>query len=323
VKWFVLAGQVTVTILVLFIIIRKIDFHAIRSVLQQAIGPGFLLLIFLFLATKVLFASQIKLELIGHGIKIGLARLVKVYLIVSFYALAVPGDIAAGGIAWLKLGKEANAWAESGITLIYLRLLNMLLLFIIGTIGILCDPFFFSTRFRPVFIVAIIMFILLLVPFFSPKFSWPLEKCLNGITVLMPERIRRLPIWNKCLTIIREFPLHSRKRLLGNVVLSLLIHGSNIVMLYTSCKVLSINLPLTVMVWLCPVLTIIALFPFAFGGLGVREGLFLLILSPYPVSNAQKVAFSLLIYIIAFVTGGLSGAFLELRDTLFSRKKTT
>jgi glycosyltransferase 2 family protein len=322
-KWkkrLVMTGQIAVAILLLSVIAFKIDLPTIYSVLRQAIGPGFLALIVLFLATKVLFAWQMQRELICHGIRIGLARLVKIYLIVSFYALAIPGDLAAGGITWIKLGKEAKAWAESGISIVYLRLLNTLFLFIIGTIGIMADPFFFSTRFRPVFIIAIIMLTLSLVPFFSPVVACALEKCLNRMLGYMPARISQLSVWSKCFSVLREFPGHTRGRLLGCVVLSLLTHGCNIAQLYIASQILSLDLPFTVMVWLSPVLTILGMFPFAFGGLGVREGLLLLILSPYPVSNAQKVAFSLLIYLVSLLTGGLLGAFFEMKDALFARR---
>jgi uncharacterized membrane protein YbhN (UPF0104 family) len=321
------AGQISLAVFLLWIISRKIDLGSMWSALRETDGFAFFGLVAVFLFAKFLYAWQMRRELSGHGIRMGVGKLMKVYLAISFYSLAISGDVAAGGITWMKLGREAGAWAQSGVSILYLRLLNLLLLFIAGLAGVMCDPFLMGSRFRPVFVLAVAASCVFLAPFFSPAVARALESIIGGRTFAFAAKIGGFAVRDRLRAVVREFPNHARAGLLVNVMLTLLIHGCSVLMLYMAAKGLSLDVPIPVLLWLCPVLTVINLFPFAFGGLGVREGVLLLLLSPYALSGPQIVAFSLLNYTVSFIAGGVLGGLCEAQDVFFAhgrdKKKMT
>jgi glycosyltransferase 2 family protein len=316
----IMAGQIALAAALLFILACKIDPHAIWSVFRLAIGPMFLVLAAIFIFVKFLSAAQMRLGLGGHGVTIGVFRLFQIYLITSFYGLVLPGDLA-GGITWIKLGKESIAWARAGMTIVYLRLLNTVILFMVGLTGILFDPLFFNARVRPMFMAAIVLLCFFLVPFFSVRASFVVEKFISGMSRHLPDVFHLRRIFTGVGAVVGDFPLYVRKNIAGIIAISVLINGANVAVLFFAAKILSLQLPVAVMLWLLPVLMLISIFPFSFGGLGIREGIFLVVLAPYAVTDAQKVAFSLLVFTVALVTGGLLGGLLEMKDLFLNRKK--
>jgi glycosyltransferase 2 family protein len=314
-----MAGQIVLAAVLLLILACKIDPHAIWSVLRQAIGPAFLLLAGIFIFVKFLSAVQMHLGFSGQGVTIGVFRLFQIYLITSFYALVLPGELAAG-ITWIKLGKESIAWTKAGMTIVYLRVLNTVILFIVGLAGILADPLFFNARVRPMFIAAIVVLCLFLVPFFSSRASFILEKFISGIFRHLPDVFKLRRFFAGFGAVVRDFPQYVRKNIVGIILVAVLINGTNVAVLFLAGKILSLQLPVAVMLWLLPVLMVISMFPFSFGGLGIREGVFLVILAPYAITDPQKVAFSLLIFTTALVTGGLGGGLFEIRDSFLNKK---
>jgi hypothetical protein len=70
-----------------------------------------------------------------------------------------------------------------------------------------------------------------------------------------------------------------------------------------------------------PVITIVSMFPFSFGGLGVREGATVVFFSSYAVSAANAVSMSLMSYSIALAAGAV-GLILYILYSIEKKKST-
>lgn len=313
--------QIIVTAVLFYTVAFQLDIPKILQIFQQAISPFLIILIILFFLSRYIYALQVHLELSGYGIKTTLHRLVKVYLITTFYSLIIPGDLVSGGVTWYKLGKDTRAWSESGMTIVYLRILHTLLLFIIGIAAVLLDPCFSNSRFRFLFIIAILVFLSVLICFLSNRFFSFLTSILEYLSKKFKQKISRTEFIDTVVVLFRKFPQMARTNFLRNLLFSSLLHIVNIASIIIAAAALGIELPFIVAFWLSPVMILFSMLPFAFGGIGVREGLFLILLSPYQLSNTDKIALSLLLYAVTFVFGGLFGAVLELHDTRFRNYK--
>jgi uncharacterized membrane protein YbhN (UPF0104 family) len=70
---------------------------------------------------------------------------------------------------------------------------------------------------------------------------------------------------------------------------------------------LGLGLSLTVMLAFVPAVAIVQVFPLTIGGLGLREGAFVLFLHPLGVSTSQAVALGLMIYLVNLLVSLLGG----------------
>jgi uncharacterized membrane protein YbhN (UPF0104 family) len=68
-----------------------------------------------------------------------------------------------------------------------------------------------------------------------------------------------------------------------------------------------LDLPAVFLIWAVPVVTLTALLPVTFSGLGLREGAWLLLLAGSGIPRADIVAFSLLYFVCNVLVGVLGG----------------
>ena len=76
---------------------------------------------------------------------------------------------------------------------------------------------------------------------------------------------------------------------------------------YLLSLALAWSIPFNVFVLAVPVITLVSMFPFSFGGLGVREGATVVFFSQYAISAANAVSMSLMSYSIALAAGAIGG----------------
>jgi uncharacterized membrane protein YbhN (UPF0104 family) len=99
---------------------------------------------------------------------------------------------------------------------------------------------------------------------------------------------------------------HSPQVFFRALLLALLVQAVYIAVWSVLAISLGFDLPLGLFLLAVPLVSLAAMLPVTFSGLGVREGAWLLILAPFSLSAADAVTFSLL-YFLAFVGVGVIG----------------
>lgn len=74
---------------------------------------------------------------------------------------------------------------------------------------------------------------------------------------------------------------------------------------------LGLDLSLAAMAWIRSVVVLFTVLPISIGGLGVREGVLVLVLSAYGVPSADALALSILVFATTILAPGLAGGVLE------------
>lgn len=127
-----------------------------------------------------------------------------------------------------------------------------------------------------------------------------------GATLVVRSRVR---VWlREGLELLGRFRA-SRRRVLTAGILSLVVQGLYVGTWAVLARTTGLSLPLPVLLFTVPLVSLAAMLPITFSGLGVREGLWLVLLAPLAVSEADIVAYSLL-YFVAFALAGLVGGLL-------------
>ena len=130
-----------------------------------------------------------------------------------------------------------------------------------------------------------------------------------GVTLLILRRSKRVRrIWLDGLTCLQDLG-RSPHRLLGVMGLAIVSQGLVVLLWYTLSRGMNFGLSVLTLLWAVPVVSLSALLPVTFAGLGVREGVWLILLAGSPIPPASIVAFSLL-YFVCNVLVGITGGVL-------------
>lgn len=98
-----------------------------------------------------------------------------------------------------------------------------------------------------------------------------------------------------------------RKTLVRSMLLSFLFEAADIFTVYFLAQALGFDLPLVFFFAIMPIVYVITILPISLGGLGVREGVLVFLLSQTGVQASDAVTLSFLIYFNRILVGGVAG----------------
>jgi uncharacterized protein (TIRG00374 family) len=275
-------------------IVGKINLVALSSAIKSVSGPAAILAFALLVIQAVLSAWRwcLVANVVPPPLRLGTA--VRLFMISLFYNQAlpspVPGD-AARVVGAVKAGAPLGAAiaAVLGDRLLTLMGLALLVFASQGLRSWIGNP---SKIDAPAFALAAVILagaaalLIVPVPVFLRRFS------LGSTIERMALTLRKMA---------------SGRRFVGLMTLSLVIHGTGIVAMYSLARGLGLSLSLVDCLMSVPAVFLLALFPLAIGGWGVREGAMELALANYAISSELAVTLSILYGLIQLVIGLVGG----------------
>ena len=99
----------------------------------------------------------------------------------------------------------------------------------------------------------------------------------------------------------------SPRSLVRVFALAFISQGLLVLVWYALAQGMRFTLPASTFLWAVPLVTLSALLPITFAGLGVREGVWLILLATTAISAADIVAFSLLYFVCNLLVGIVGG----------------
>jgi uncharacterized membrane protein YbhN (UPF0104 family) len=129
-----------------------------------------------------------------------------------------------------------------------------------------------------------------------------------GVAVVILSRAALGRLWQQGLGLLGGLA-RSPLRLGAVSVLAVVSQGLIVLLWYTLALGVSFVLPLSAFLWAVPLVSLSALLPVTFSGLGVREGAWLVLLAGSGIPSADVVVFSLL-YFVCTLLVGITGAVL-------------
>lgn len=242
-----------------------------------------------------------------QGISLSVLQILEIDLITNFYGLFLPGHLTGGAIRWYKLASPDNKWGEALASMGFNRLIDTLILVLLGIL-------FWSLDIAPVsndfigfgMITILVGLVALYFIFFSNTVSPPLWKKVGKINFtmiprLLQDRMGRLLI---SMSQYHNLPQRSLIQILG---LSLGRHLLGTFSFYFFALSLGIDISFTSAGWVRSVTLILTMLPISFSGLGIREGVLIVLLQPYGVQATHAVALSFLSLGRRIIVAGIGG----------------
>lgn len=251
-----------------------------------------------YLALHLIGVSKWRLLMNGAGAGLSFADTVRCYYYGLFGNIFLPsivgGDVVRAGLA-TRLGRS-----RSGVILGSLvdRTLDTAGLAAVAGIGALLVPTALDGRSRATFLAvlafmgiggAVVLGILMLVP-------WARR---------LPYRIRR-----KLVTPRRAFLALRRQpeRLVASLFMGIVLQTLLVVLNAWLGRVMGVEIPLGVWLFVWPLAKIAAILPVTQGGIGVREGALVILFQPFGVPAAAAMATGLVFTAIVMAGGLVGGA---------------
>ncbi len=268
--------QVIVSIVLLVIIIRWIDFHEVLNAIKEM---NYWYLFFAFLAftlDRIIMAYKWNLLLKVKGIKISLFQAIKIYYMSTFVGLVLPATVGADLIKTHLIVKKKFSMSDVIASILVERLFGFLALFVYGLLAVflmlkkLTDLKIDMSEFIVILSALSLIGILVMLISFNGKTS--------GFIIKFLKSIETKKFWNKISPKIQKliFSYQSYKEkklvLLLFFILTLVEIFAGIVINFLIATGLNISVPITYFIAYIPIVMVLVRIPISFSGLGINEG---------------------------------------------------
>ena len=239
-----------------------------------------------------------------------MGQLFSLTLIAVYYSLILPGQLAGEAVKTYKLGKGKKDAEQIAASVIIDRITGFLGLIIVALIGLMWSKAVLAEGAAPWLFLCFAICVLCLCSFWFQPFKHAIRK----ILLFVRNRFHRTEkIINQCLRLIDAWvqylgrPVILVKSMLLGVVFQLIA----VFIIMTLASALGININFADWCWVFGVISIVVLLPVTIGGVGLREGGFVLLLGYFGVQNDKALALSLSIFGLQ-ITGALIGGAIDL-----------
>jgi glycosyltransferase 2 family protein len=235
------------------------------------------------------------------------------YLVGIAFSTVTPakmGDVLR--IFYVK--KKDVEYGDAVSALIMDRIIDMLMLFLIGILALLMFSWFYGIQVIPVWIVALIAaaFVVFVIVIFNRRIMEAV--CMPLIRVLIPERWKeRVMVQFNHYFIGLNMLLNAPASMAKAVSAGLVSWILPFFYAYFMALALSISLPLNFFVVIIPIIAIIELLPVSISGIGTRDLALIYLFGLQGVSPEAAVAFSILYLFICYWMIGIIGILVWLK----------
>lgn len=280
---------------VLGLIIRRIDLGA------ATVRPSPLLLAAIAGATGLLIMSQavaaLRWKIVLGDDMLPWSYLVRLYMIGSFFGLFLPTSVGGDAMRAVATARSSEHAGRAMASVLIDRGFGVVAAIAFAALGLTLAPES----------MAILN---------GDALGWRapglavvgLTLAATGVAVpILSRSTRALALWRGGLGILGDLTRSPRR--LGRVAaLAVISQGLIVLLWYTLARGVNFALPMSTFLWAVPLVGLSALLPISFSGLGVREGVWLVLLAGWGFPPADIVAFSLLYFacnLLVGITGGI------------------
>jgi uncharacterized protein (TIRG00374 family) len=283
--WF----KLLVSIVLLWFILRQVDFSIVFNTLRL-VHPGFLCLsIFTFFPVQLITAYRwfILLNRMDCGQSYG--RVLRMSLLGQFSALFLPSQISGDVVRFLNMARGAHYSERIALTVVVDKLAILAAIASFPSIiGIMKSPL---SKYVSVYVLSLglLIFSLGSILVLGRYRSEKLRLVIPTLLAHWPSSIRsKLTIFTQ-----EEIPRLTYQAIGVNILLGYSCQLFNIIGSYLMALSMNIKVPLLEWAGIQSIVSIVQVLPISFGGLGVREGTFVLLLSLYMIPSSKTLAYSL------------------------------
>jgi uncharacterized protein (TIRG00374 family) len=304
-------------VILLSIIFTKIDFAKLAEVFMQS-NKLLLCLAFLSFPIRYLlftFRWKLVLNLFGKD-EISFLRLLRTMYIGFFVGFFVPASVGIDIYRVVSLRNTNSTHVNIGLIfqekLMGLLVCGLFVLFFSAYLNV--NPGTVYPYFRAALYGGILLCFLLLMVLLMFKKNVQIQKLLRYIEGKLIKLLRWFTLKFKKEINIEEGFLNKvlsvslvPKMILVVLLLSILNQGIGAIFANVAFRALGTDIPLVYNLFASPLLNIIFLFPISFGGLGIREGSYILIFGILGIAAEVSLLVSFIFMVSTFINIGIGG----------------
>lgn len=250
----------------------------------------------LFILTLPLRAFRWQALLNGLKVHVSISRLTTLYFVGAFFNIFLPTGVGGDVVRAVELTQDSRHGAEAIGTVFVDRLIGLLVLFVIALAAL---PFSYRLVELEVAVAIVVMALAGLVG------GWLLLQ--GDLLGRIGRRLAFLPAQDKLEKLYRAVGGCGRKALTWALAVSVLFNLVNILVNYLIALAVGVHLSPWYFFAFVPIISFSLALPVSLGGLGVREGTYVLLFGQAGVAPEQALALSLAYYAITVATGLLGG----------------
>jgi uncharacterized membrane protein YbhN (UPF0104 family) len=307
--------RIAITSGLLVWVFHRIDRRQFAEALQSA-RWHYLIAVWIVIVVIYWFESiKMRLILNKQNCIVGTTTVFRASAVAALYSMILPGMLSVG-VKWYILKKSTGKGTNVLSSMVYNQFTSIVVMvvFALGAL-ILTNPAAIVTNTKnqqllPLFcalmLAGIVLFCLLLL---NRRTGEKIIRTSGFILRFMPESIRR-----KALQILEQVTLFQvvgwRFHLLMVLITSVGILVGGVVMYWFAAKAANIFVPLSVFVWLWPIIFVLQRVPISIANLGVREATLTGLLPIYGIESSDALMMSMILFsalvFMAFVGGVFS-----------------
>lgn len=308
-------AQVVIGIAALAYVLSRVDRRqAIEALAGAHVSP--LVLAFLLTALSMVGITAWRWQqlIVAQGVSIPLSRLAAIYLVGYFFNMLLPGAIGGDLYRIIKLGDAARQhqgereWEVATASVVSERLLGLAALLPIGAIG------FALTERRW---VGQIEFLVVMTVFTLAVLSLPLWLRPSVLRATRP-----LYQWAFSVPLVQKLRLQERAERLYRAVSGYLERPGVLLVAFAASlasrltwilaalltgRALGVNLSYGAYMAVLAITELVRMVPISLGGIGMREGTFVVLLAPLGISGGTAFTLSFLFYLMLMLLGLVGG----------------
>ena len=301
--------QVFVSGLILFFFYQKTPIENVLQALKLTVPAYLGIAILIMGANHLVLALRAKMLTDAQGFRITLMRILAINFASQFYKLIFPGGmLALVGARVYKLYRiERNAAGALWATF-FDRLAATFGLGVVGIVFWFLDP-------KSENVIGGWLFFFILFAAGMSSIVLLNERAANTLSTLtgnLPwlSLSRKL---NKFVEALAHFRDASRKQVLTFLTLVMVPHLFGVLLYWLLVEALGISLNVVTLGWMRSVVTLAIMVPVSIGGLGVRDGMLVLLFGLYGVAQESALAFAILAFLMTVLFPAIVGGLVELR----------
>jgi uncharacterized membrane protein YbhN (UPF0104 family) len=267
---------------------------------QASLRPSFPVVVSVCIATGLWLLSQavaaFRWRLILGDNTLTWSYLLRLYIIGSFFGLFLPASVGGDAVRALAAVRSSDRAGRAIASVLIDRGFGVVAVIAYACLGLILAPASAAALGGDA--------VNWHVPVLAVIGLGVLAAC---VALLLRRTPRMRSVWHDGRATLGDLA-RSPSRLRRVCALAILSQGLVILLWYTLAQGMNFQLPVSTFLWAVPLVSLGALLPITFAGLGVREGIWLILLAHTGIPPAQIVSFSLLYFacnILVGITGGI------------------
>jgi len=301
--------RVAAGVAVLLYVLLRIDRQEALSVLANAnlwmLGAAFALTAVAMVALTALRWRQL---IAAQGMSASLGALAVDYLVGYAFNMILPGSVGGDVYRVIRLGDRTKDRSGALASVVTERLLGLVALLPVGTAGLALteialpgqEQFVLALSALSVALITLPLWtharvLRLLRPVYSRAFAHPLA--------------RRFSLGERAGRIYRAFSTYTSRplTLVLPLVATLVARLTWTAAAYLTGRAIGVDLPYPTYMAVLSITELVRMLPISLGGVGVREGTFVVLLAPFGVSSGRAFMLSFLFYLMLTALGIIGG----------------